>query len=101
MISADSRNITGSARIGSTASSDCSVLVRVMGLPSSQLARSVEYLSARNLQTLSIITGFDHFQRIYHLVDGFDFGLVMFSVTKIYLPKYRFMLFGKQLRVLM
>ena len=42
MISVDSRNITESARIGSTESSDCSILVRVMGLPSSQLAKSVE-----------------------------------------------------------
>ena len=56
----DSRNITESARIGSTESSDGSSLVRVMDFPKIQLAKSSEKFSARNLQMLSIIAEFYH-----------------------------------------
>jgi hypothetical protein len=55
MISEDSRNITESARIGSVESSDGSSLVRLMASPKIQLAKSLEKLSAKNLQMLSII----------------------------------------------
>jgi hypothetical protein len=58
MISLDSRNITESARIGSTDSSDGSILVKAIASPSIQLAKSAEKLSAKNLQMLSIIAGF-------------------------------------------
>ena len=60
MIFADFRNITESARIGWTESSDGSSLVKVIGSPSSQMAKSVGKVSARNLQMLSIIAEFYH-----------------------------------------
>jgi hypothetical protein len=41
--------------MGSTESSDGSILVRVMASPNIQLAKSLEKLSAKNLQMLSII----------------------------------------------
>lgn len=55
MIFADLRKITESARMGSTESSEGLSVVRVMGSPKSQLAKSVGKVSAKNLQILSII----------------------------------------------
>ena len=55
MIFDDLRKITESARIGSTESSEGLSVVRVMGSPKSQLAKSVGKVSAKNLQILSII----------------------------------------------
>ena len=49
-----------SARIGSTESSDGSSLVKWIDFPNIQLAKSLEKLSARNLQMLSIIAKFYH-----------------------------------------
>ena len=60
MIFNDFRNITESARIGSTESSDGSSLVKAIASHKSQLAKSVGKVSARNLQMLSIIAGFYH-----------------------------------------
>jgi hypothetical protein len=60
MILNDFRNITESARIGSTESSDGSSLVKAIASPSSQLAKSVGKFSAKNLQMLSIIAEFYH-----------------------------------------
>ncbi|MFN5391187.1 MAG: hypothetical protein ACK5CM_18845 [Pseudanabaena sp.] len=57
----DSRNIIESARIGSTESSDGSSLVREIDFPNIQLAKSLEKLSARNLQMLSIYYGYHAF----------------------------------------
>ena len=56
----DFRNITESARIGSTESSDGSSFVKAIGSPKSQLAKSVGKVSAKNLQMLSIIAEFYH-----------------------------------------
>jgi hypothetical protein len=56
----DFRNITESARIGSMDSSDGSSLVKLIGSPNSQLAKSVGKVSAKNLQMLSIIAEFYH-----------------------------------------
>jgi len=56
----DSRNMTESARMGSTASSDGSILVSTIDSPNSQLAKSAGKVSARNLQVLSYITEFYH-----------------------------------------
>ncbi|MCA6543861.1 MAG: hypothetical protein IM576_11500 [Pseudanabaena sp. M074S1SP2A07QC] len=56
----DFRNITESARIGSTDSSDGSSLVKLMGSPNNQLAKSMGKVSAKNLQMLSIIAEFYH-----------------------------------------
>ena len=56
--------------MGSTNSSDGSILVRVMASPNIQLAKSLEKLSAKNLQMLSIIAEFYHLRRrqlIVHL----------------------------------
>ncbi|MFM7600551.1 MAG: hypothetical protein ACKO7R_05020 [Pseudanabaena sp.] len=72
MISVDSRKITESARIGSTDSSDGSILVRAIASPNIQLAKSVEKLSARNLQILSIILGFYHLPIAYSLLDRYQ-----------------------------
>ena len=49
--------------MGSTDSSDGSILVRVMASPNIQLAKSLEKLSAKNLQILSIIAEFYHLRR--------------------------------------
>lgn len=46
--------------MGSTESSDGSIFVRVMASPNIQLAKSLEKLSAKNLQILSIIAEFYH-----------------------------------------
>ena len=55
MIADDCRKMTESARIGSNDNSDGLSWVRGMGLPSSQVAKSVGNVSARNLQVLSYI----------------------------------------------
>ena len=49
----DSRRIKESARIGSTESSEGSILVKATGFPSNQVAMSREKFSAMNLQVLS------------------------------------------------
>jgi hypothetical protein len=54
----DSKNMTESARIGSKDSSDGSILVNGIAFPKSQLAKSVEKFSAKNLQVLSYIAKF-------------------------------------------
>nr|WP_055076250.1 hypothetical protein [Pseudanabaena sp. 'Roaring Creek'] len=60
MILTDFRNITESAQIGSMDSSDGSSLVKAMGSPNIQLAKSVGKVSAKDLQMLSIIAEFYH-----------------------------------------
>jgi hypothetical protein len=52
--------MTESALIGSVESSEGSNLVKDKGSPSSQLAKSVEKFSAKNLQVLSNIARFNH-----------------------------------------
>ncbi|MCA6503692.1 MAG: hypothetical protein IM596_13770 [Pseudanabaena sp. M051S1SP2A07QC] len=53
--------MTESARIGSAESSDVSSLVNGIDFPKSQLAKSSGKFSARNLQVLSYIGEFYHF----------------------------------------
>jgi hypothetical protein len=55
--SSEFNRIRASARMGSRESSDGLSWVMVMGLPSNQVAKSSEKVSARNLQVLSNMEG--------------------------------------------